>query len=75
MVPLVEDNGCHKIKVAVLLLGFTPSPLHIGLSSRLVLASWKMVSVNGSDLLDAQRGEAPLLVLVRMMVSMTMAKM
>ena len=26
VVPLVEDNGCHKIKVAVLLHGVTPSP-------------------------------------------------
>ena len=26
MVPLVEDNGCHKIKVAVLLQRVTPSP-------------------------------------------------
>ena len=35
VVPLVEDNGCHKIKVAVLLQGVTPSLLHISNLSQL----------------------------------------
>ena len=38
VLPLVEDNDCHKIKVAVLLLGATSLPLFILLYFMMPLA-------------------------------------